>query len=388
MVALLAKLFIKNASDYRDPKVRKAYGILCSVLGIVLNLCLSAAKCIAGWLSGSIAITADAMNNLSDAASSLITLLGFWFAGKAPDPEHPFGHGRMEYLAGLAVSVLILWMGLELLISSVKTLLHPEPVEGSLPVLLVLGASILVKGYMFLYHRAVAKKIDSAAMKATAADSVSDAISTLVVLLCTLLSVYFGMKVDGICGILVSVLILRTGFESAKDTISPLLGEPPSKEMVMQIETLVLSHEKIVGVHDLIVHNYGPGRVMISLHAEVPANEDIFVLHDLIDNVERELSEAFFCEAVIHMDPIAVDDKAVSAMHAALVRIIHSVHTEISIHDFRMVEGPTHTNLIFDVCVPFSFSMTDAALKQAISEAVTAQFPHCYTVIKVDKSYV
>lgn len=388
MVKLLARLFIRNHTDYRDLAVRKAYGVLCSVLGIVLNLCLTAAKLAAGLLSGSVAVAADAFNNLSDAASSLITLLGFWLGGKAPDPEHPFGHGRAEYLAGLAVSVLILWMGIELLTTSVKALFAPAEVALSVPAVILLGISVLVKLYMFCYHRSVGKKIDSAAMQATAADSISDAISTVVVLASTLLSASFGWNIDGICGILVSLLILRAGLTSAKETVSPLLGQPPSKELVEEIQKTVLSHETIVGVHDLVVHNYGPGRMMISLHAEVPANKDVFLLHDLIDNVERQLCEKFRCEAVIHMDPIAVDDKVVSAMQAAVVKIVRTIHDDISLHDFRMVEGPTHTNLIFDVCVPFSFPMKDAALKQAIEETVRAQFPHCYAVIKIDKAYV
>lgn len=388
MVGLLAKLCIRNHTAYKDPAVRKGYGILCSVMGIVLNLCLTAVKLIAGFLSGSVAVIADGINNLSDAASSLITLLGFWLGGKAPDPEHPFGHGRMEYLAGLAVSVLILWMGVELLISSVKALFVPSEVVLSLPTLILLGISVPIKLYMYFYHRSIGKKIESAAMLATATDSVSDAVSTLVVLVSTVLSAVMGWKIDGICGILVSVLILRAGFSSAKETVSPLLGQPPSKELVEEIHTMVLSHDKIVGMHDMVVHNYGPGRMMISLHAEVPANEDIFLLHDLIDNVERQLCEHFSCEAVIHMDPIAVDDKVVSAMHAAVAGIVHSVHPAISMHDFRMVEGPTHTNLIFDVCVPFSFAMKDNELKTAIEEAITAQFPHCFAVIKIDKAYV
>ncbi len=388
MVGILAKLCIKNHMDYRDLQVRKGYGMLCSVLGIVLNLLLTAVKMIAGIFSGSVAVVADAVNNLSDAASSLITLLGFWLGGKAPDPEHPFGHGRMEYLAGLAVSVLILYMGVELLTSSVKSLFTPVDVVISVPTMILLCVSVPIKLYMFFYHRSIGQKIDSAAMQATAMDSVSDAISTTVVIISTILSATLGWNIDGICGVLVSLLILRAGFTSAKDTISPLLGQPPSKELVEEIHTMVLSHDMIVGMHDMVIHNYGPGRMMISLHAEVPANEDIFLLHDMIDNVERELSEHFACEAVIHMDPIAVDDKAVSAMHAAVARIIKTVHNDISMHDFRMVEGPTHTNLIFDVCVPFAFSMKDAELTAAIEQAITEQFPHCYAVIKVDKAYV
>ncbi len=388
MVGILAKLCIKNPMDYHDLQVRKGYGILCSVLGIVLNLLLVTVKMIAGVFSGSVAVVADAVNNLSDAASSLITLLGFWLGGKAPDPEHPFGHGRMEYLAGLAVSVLILYMGMELLTSSVKSLLAPVAVVLSVPTMILLCISVPIKLYMFFFHRSIGKKIDSPAMQATAMDSISDVISTTVVIVSTVLSATFGWNIDGICGILVSLLILRAGFTSAKDTISPLLGQPPSKELVEEIHQMVLSHEMIVGVHDMVIHNYGPGRMMISLHAEVPANGDIFLLHDMIDNVERELSAHFACDAVIHMDPIAVDDKAISAMRVAVAKIIGTIHNDITMHDFRMVEGPTHTNLIFDVCVPFAFPMKDAELKFAIEQAIVEQFPHCCAVIKVDKAYV
>ena len=388
MIFLLAKRFIKNYQDYAQPPVRKGYGILCSVVGILLNILLGIAKFVAGTLSGSIAITADATNNLSDAASSLITLIGFWFSGKAPDPEHPFGHGRIEYLAGLAVSMLILWMGADLGISSIKKLFHPEEIEGGAVVIIILAASILVKLYMWYYNKQTAKKIDSAAMSATAADSISDAVSTLVVLVCTILAITTGLHADGICGIFVSVLILRTGIEAAKDTISPLLGEPPTKEFVESIEKLVLSDEKVVGVHDLVVHNYGPGRLMISLHAEVPGNEDIFLLHDSIDNIERELAEKFQCEAVIHMDPIAVNDEAVAAMRRAVSEEIKKIDEIITIHDFRMVQGPTHTNLIFDAVVPFSFHLSDDELKAEIDRHITENFEHCFAVVKIDKSYV
>lgn len=388
MIGILAKLCIKNHTDYRDLQVRKGYGMLCSVLGIVLNLLLVIVKMIAGIFSGSVAVVADAVNNLSDAASSLITLLGFWLGGKAPDPEHPFGHGRMEYLAGLGVSVLILYMGVELLTSSVQSLFSPVVVVLSLPTMILLCISVPIKLYMFFYHHSIGKKIDSAAMQATAVDSISDAISTIVVIVSTVLSATLGWNIDGICGILVSLLILRAGFTSAKDTISPLLGQPPSKELVEEIHRMVLSHEMIVGVHDMVIHNYGPGRMMISLHAEVPANGDIFLLHDMIDNVERELSAHFSCDAVIHMDPIAVDDKAISAMRGAVAKIINTVHSDITMHDFRMVEGPTHTNLIFDICIPFAFPIKDADLKSAIEQAIAEQFPHCRAVIKVDKAYV
>lgn len=387
MITLLSKWLIRDYSSYSKPSVRKGYGMLCSIVGIILNILLGIAKFAAGTLSGSVAITADATNNLSDAASSMITLLGFWFSSKAPDLEHPFGHGRIEYLAGLAVSMLILWMGGELGISSVKKLFHPEEVSGGLLVLVILSVSILVKLYMWFYNRQIAKKIESSAMAATAADSLSDAISTLVVLVCTVIAMTTGLHLDGICGIFVSILILRTGWEAAKDTISPLLGEPPSKELVSSIEQLVLSHKEVVGMHDLIIHDYGPGRMMISLHAEVRGNEDIFMLHDTIDNIERKLAETFQCEAVIHMDPIAADDEAVAAMRRAVAAEVQKIDEIITIHDFRMVQGPTHTNLIFDVVVPFAFSKKDDELRKEIEERISAAFEQCFAVIKIDKSY-
>ncbi len=387
MIELLAKRWIRNYKSYQDPDVRKGYGMLCSIVGIVLNVLLCAVKFFAGTISGSIAITADALNNLSDAASSLITLIGFWFAGKAPDPEHPFGHGRIEYLAGLAVSMLILWMGADLALTSVKKLFYPEPVTGGWLVSVILVISILGKLYMYYYNHTTAKKIDSAAMEATAADSRSDALSTLVVLVCTMITVLTGLKIDGICGIFVSLLILKTGFDAAKDTISPLLGQPPTKELVQEIHQLVLAHEEIVGMHDLVVHDYGPGRMMISLHAEVSGNEDIYLLHDVIDNVERELSEHFRCEAVIHMDPIAVDDEAVLAMRLAVAQAMREIDPVITIHDFRMVQGPTHTNLIFDAVVPYGFRLSDAALTAEIHQYIAEKFPHCFAVVKIDKDY-
>lgn len=388
MISLLAKRLIPNYTAYSEPAVRRGYGVLCSVVGIVLNLLLCGVKFLAGTLSGAIAITADALNNLSDAASSCVTLLGFWLGGKAADSAHPFGHGRYEYLAGLGVSVLILWMGVELGISSVRKLFAPSDVTSGWLVPVILGISALVKLYMYYYNHRIARNIASAAMEATAADSRSDALSTLVVLVSTLVTAYTGLRIDGICGIFVSLLILRTGYEAARDTISPLLGQPPSRELVAEITGLVLAQEEIVGMHDLLVHDYGPGRMMISLHAEVRGDRDIFLLHDVIDQTERALAERFSCDAVIHMDPIAVDDAVVSQMRKAVAAVLEQLDPVITMHDFRMVQGHTHTNLIFDVVVPFSFRMTDAELKTAIERHIAEHFTCCYAIVKIDKSYL
>ena len=275
MISFLSRLLIQNREQVNDPEVRRRYGILCGAVGICLNILLFAGKFIAGTLAASIAITADAINNLSDAGSSLITLIGFKLAGHAPDPDHPFGHGRIEYISGLVVSFLIILMGVELLKSSVDKILHPAPVEGGVLVVVILAVSIAVKIYMYLYNRSIGRRIDSAAMKATAADSLSDTAATAVVLAATLIGQCTGVMIDGWCGILVAAFILYSGINAAKDTISPLLGQPPEEAFVKQIEQIVMSHEEVQGMHDLIVHDYGPGRVMISLHAEVPAPGDI-----------------------------------------------------------------------------------------------------------------
>lgn len=384
MISILAKYFIKP--DAEDP--RKAYGILCGLVGILLNLLLFAGKFFAGWLSGSIAITADAFNNLSDAGSSLVTLLGFQLAGQKPDPHHPFGHGRMEYLSGLAVAMFILFMGFELGKSSLSKILHPQSVDSSPLVIAILCVSIAVKLYMAFYNRSIGKKIDSAAMEATAADSLSDSLATAAVLLATLVAHFTGLLIDGWCGLLVAVFILWSGFNAAKDTINPLLGTPPTKELVESIEALVLSYPDVLGIHDLLVHDYGPGRRMVSLHAEVDAGGDILFLHDEIDNIERHLQSELHCQAVIHMDPVVTDDKEVFDVKQSVTKLVHAIDPAITLHDFRMVTGPTHTNVIFDVVVPFGYPLSDEALVQAIQEKVQTLDGNYFAVVTVDKSYV
>ncbi|MBO5242382.1 MAG: cation transporter [Lachnospiraceae bacterium] len=386
MVTLLTKLFIKKEGK-EEQQVRKAYGTLCSILGIFLNVCLFAGKYVAGFVSGSIAIMADAFNNLSDAGSSFITLIGFVFAGKKPDSDHPFGHGRIEYLSGLGVAFLIMLMGVELGKSSVKKIRHPEVVELSALSIAILLVSILVKLYMAYYNRSIGKKIASEAMKATATDSLSDAVSTTVVLLAMLFLHFTNINIDGYCGLLVAILILLAGFNAAKDTISPLLGQAPEPEFVEQIEQIVTAHEEVVGIHDLIVHDYGPGRVMISLHAEVPGDGDIFVLHDVIDLIERELEQKLHCDATIHMDPIDMNNEAVSQKKAEVVALINAMEEDLTIHDFRMVVGNTHTNLIFDVVVPAGYKKSEEKLVEQIEQLVQEKWPECFTVIKVDHAY-
>ena len=388
MISLLAKLLIPNRENYEDPKVRGAYGFLCGAVGIFLNVLLFAAKYLAGALTGSIAVTADAFNNLSDAGSSVITLLGFKLAAKKPNRDHPYGHGRFEYISGLIVSMAILLMGFELGKSAVEKLFHPEPIQFSVISVVILAGSMLVKLYMAAYNRGIGRRIHSVALTATGSDSLSDVCATGVVLAVTLIEHFFGVQIDAYAGIGVSLLILWVGLKSAKETTDPLLGKAPEPEFVKKIEEIVGEYPEIVGMHDLMVHDYGAGRRVISLHAEVPGNEDIFLLHDSIDNIERELAQKFQCEAVIHMDPIAADDEAVAAMRRAVAEEIRKIDEIITIHDFRMVQGPTHTNLIFDAVVPFSFCLSDDELKAEIDRHITEKFDHCYAVVKIDKSYV
>ena len=387
MISLLAKLFIKDYTNVTDSKVREAYGVLCGGMGIALNILLFLGKFLAGTLSGSIAITADAFNNLSDAGSSFITLIGFKLGSQKPDPEHPFGHGRMEYLSGLAVAVLIIVMAVELFKSSFDKILHPEVLECSAVIVLILIASIAVKIYMAIYNHSVGRKIQSAAMGATAKDSMSDTVATTVVLIATLVGAIWGVPIDGYCGVLVSILIFMAGFGAIKDTVGPLLGTAPEKEFVDKIEEIVMSHDIVKGMHDLVVHDYGPGRVMISLHAEVPHTEDILVIHDEIDNIEEELGDKLNCEAVIHMDPIIVDDEKVNEVKEYVCKIVHQVGEELNFHDFRMVSGNSHTNLIFDVVVPFKYKMSDEVIKKAIQEAIWVNYPRYNAVIHIDHAY-
>ena len=387
MLSLLSRIFIKDHTNYKDPEVRTRYGLLCSALGIALNVLLFAGKYIAGVLSGSVAIAADAINNLSDAGSSLISLFGFRMAAKKPDPDHPFGHGRIEYLAGLAVSVLIILMGVELARSSVEKIISPEPVIPGIVSLLILLASIAVKVYMGIYNRAVSRKIDSAAMAATAADSFSDTVATAVVFVSMLVNYFADINIDGYVGVAVALFIVRAGILAAKDTISPLLGQAPSPELVESIEKTVMADPVVCGIHDLIVHDYGPGRLIVSLHAEVDGSGDIYELHDAIDNIERDLKRELNCIAVVHMDPIDLRDEATAAAREAVAEMVRGIDERISIHDFRMVPGKTHTNYIFDAVLPMDMAISDEEAEKMIETAVSEQFPKCYGVVNVDRSY-
>lgn len=388
MIEFLARVFIRHRDGLSPSALRQAYGQLCGAVGIGLNLLLFAGKLFAGTISCSIAITADAFNNLSDAGSSVVTLLGFRLAGRKPDPEHPFGHGRMEYISGLAVAGLILLMGVELGKSSLKKILSPEEIVSSPLVLAILAVSVAVKLYMFYYNRSIGKKIKSAAMSATATDSLSDAVSTTAVLIATLVGQFTGLNIDGWVGLLVALFILFSAYKAAKETLSPLLGQTPDPEFVERIEQIVLSYPEVLNIHDLIVHDYGPGRMMISLHAEVSADGDLLQLHDVIDNAEHRLKKELGCMAVIHMDPIITNDAHTDALRMAVAEKVKTIDPRLTIHDFRTVPGPTHTNLIFDVVVPYDVKLTADEVRRRIGALVKELDENYFAVVQVDNSYV
>ena len=385
MITLLSKLFIPNYHDYDVPEVRSKYGMLCGAAGIVFNLFLFIIKFTAGILSHSIAITADAFNNLSDAGSSLIALFGFRLASSKPDIDHPYGHGRIEYLAGLMVSALIIFMGYELLTSSVNRIIRPEATTYSPLVFGILIVSILVKFYMFIFNNSVGRKINSSTLMATGTDSLSDVISTSAVLGCSLISHFFHINLEGWCGMIVGLLILYAGYQAARETISPLLGKAPDPELVAQIKELVLSGEGVLGIHDLMVHDYGPGRLFISLHAEVPADGDTLALHDSIDNIERTLGEKLHCKAVIHMDPICNTDEETIRYREEMNAYLKTLSDKLSLHDFRIVKGPTHTNLIFDVLSPYDCPISDEELLTTLKKHIASLEGNFYGVITLDK---
>ena len=388
MITLLARLFIKDRDKVADAAVRRAYGMLCSLTGIGLNVLLFLGKYLAGRLSGSIAMTADAFNNLSDAGSSVITLLGFRMAAKKPDLGHPFGHGRIEYLSGVAVSIIIIVVGVQLGLESIDKIMNPQPVDAGLLPMLVLVASICVKGYMFAYNRGIGRKINSPGMAATAMDSLSDSIATSVVLISMLLSRFAGVNADGWGGIAVACFIIFSGFKAAKETLSPLLGNPPDPQLVHDITNIVLSHSEVVNVHDLIVHDYGPGRLMVSLHAEVPGNGDIYALHDTIDTIEYELSSKLGCDAVIHMDPVSPDGTKTAHMRDELAEAAKSIDPRLSIHDFRIVDGPTHTNVIFDAVLPNDSKLTEEEAVAQLETLVHILWQNSHPKVHIDRPFV
>ena len=388
MTDFLVRHLVRDHENVQDPAVRERYGVMSGGVGIFLNLLLSLGKFFAGVLTGSIAVTADAFNNLSDAGSSVVTLVGFKLAGQKADDGHPFGHGRIEYLAGLLVSLLILMVGVELGKTSIEKIIRPEEVAFSLVTVIILICSILVKLWMCLFNRKLGRRINSAAMEATATDSLSDVVATSAVLAGTLIGHFARVNIDGWIGVVVAIFILRAGWGAAKDTLNPLLGTAPEPELVKAIQQLVLSHEQVVGMHDLVIHDYGPGRRMCSFHAEVPEDKDIMDAHDAIDHIEREIQEKFGIETTVHMDPIATGDSEVARLREQVAELVREIDPDMSIHDFRLTRGPQHSNLIFDVVVPHRCRLTDEKVRQRITDTVRRVVPGCYVVLQLDRSYV
>lgn len=385
MSELLLRLFVpKGGAD--DPAVRSRCGLLSGITGIVLNILLVAGKLTVGIIAGSVAIIADAVNNFSDAASSVITLIGFKLAGQKPDKEHPFGHGRIEYVAGLIVSVLIIFMGFELAWSSVEKIITPERTVFSYAAMGVLIAAILIKVWLFYFNRKIAKRINSPSIAATATDSLSDVVATGVVLAALIAGQFTDFPIDGVAGVIVAIFIFKSGWGAVKSTQAPLLGRPMSKELADAIDKLALEHEDILGIHDLVYHDYGPGRAIVTFHAEVPANGDLTQTHEMIDHVEREIREKFGIEAVIHMDPIVVDGDT-EEMRTLIEGIVKEIAPEATIHDLRIAEWDKIRNVYFDVILPYGIADTDEAAAEKIRQAVK-QRSGFNAVIHIDHPFI
>ena len=388
MSKLLVRLFIKNYNDTKNPTVREKYGYLGSVTGIIVNIILALAKYLIGTVTHSIAITADAINNFSDSVSCVITLISFKMANIKPDKEHPFGHGRIEYVAALIVGFFVELMGYELIKSSIEKIKNPEAVVFSVPAAIVLVISIGGKLWLAIFNRYLGKKIESAAMSAVFTDCIGDITATTVTLVALILSIFTDLPIDGYMGILVSVFILYAGFGILKESIGIILGRPPSKELVDELVAFIMSHDEILGIHDLVIHSYGETRIFASVHTEIAADGDMLQAHDTIDTIEKNVMDKFGIELVIHMDPIVTNDEKVEKHYQIVHKIIKEIDDELDMHDFRVVEGPTHTNLIFDVVIPHRYKMSDAELKDVITQQVKAVNSGYCLVITVDNCYI
>ncbi len=395
MFRFLTKIFIKDYDNVSDPRVREKYGRLSGIVGLILNALLCASKIVVGTLTGAISVVSDGINNLSDGASSLITLIGFKLSAKKPDKEHPFGHGRMEYFAGLFVSVIILFVAFELLTESITNIVNgtaPSYENGVVRIvtICVLSASILVKFWMAMFNRYCGKKINSVAMRATVMDSLSDCVSTSVVLVCCILSnVVKNVPVDAIAGIVVSLFIGYTGVQSIRSILDLLLGKAPDPVLVKEIADYVSGYDKqIVGVHDLVVHDYGPGRKMITVHVEVPAEGNMVELHEIVDNIERGLAENYNCLATIHMDPVVTTSERVNMLKAECTKIVKSIDPDFALHDFRIVDGKSHANLIFDVVMTRESKLSEKEVRSLIAEKLREFDPTLNPVVEFDYSFV
>ncbi|MCL1990477.1 MAG: cation diffusion facilitator family transporter [Defluviitaleaceae bacterium] len=387
MIDFLSKKFVKNHDQYEDPKVRSVYGILCSVVGIVLNLIMAIFKLLFGMIGGSMTLLADGFNNLSDVASHLATLFGFIFSIKSRDKEHPFGHGRLEYLMGLLISVLILFVGLQLLWGAIHQIFSPEPIFFSWSAIVVLGFSILLKYGMGKLNMTIGTKINSSALMAAGRDSKIDMLSTLVTLISLIASLYTTWPIDGIFAIFLSVIIIKTGYDIAKETITSLLGAPPDETLLVELADFVLTYERILGTHDLMIHEYGPGKKYLTLHVEVNKNEEMMAIHDVIDQIERDIDETFNMKATIHLDPVDLDDALTYEMKKFISIMVKAINPAYSIHDFRIRQSSQAFLLIFDLMIPAADGTPHAELKLRIDDLVKAYNPQCETLIEIDHSY-
>lgn len=388
MTSLLIRLFIKNYKDTTDLEVRENYGKFAGLMGIITNIILFGIKITAGLMTRSIAIVADAVNNLSDSGSSLVTLIGFKISGKPADEQHPYGHARMEYISGLIVSFIILLLGVQLIINSVNKIIHPEMAEFSIIAVFILVVSVLIKLWQSLFYRRIGKIINSNTLIATSMDSRNDILATSSVLVATIISRLTGFNLDGYMGVVVALFIMISGIRLVLDTISPLLGTAPNKDMVDMIYSKILSYDGIIGLHDLNVHNYGAGKYFASVHCEVSAEQDIMISHDIIDNIERDFLNNDNIHLVIHLDPIVTNDSRTNSLKNAVENIIAGISPEITMHDFRVVIGISHSNLIFDIVVPFNFKWADEKLIKMVSEKVQAMDSSYYAVVTVDHNYI
>lgn len=387
MTKFLIQKFIKNPDDINNLKVRRNYGTLSSVVGIICNVFLFILKYIMGTLSGSISVVSDAFNNLSDSAGCMVTLLGYKLASKPADKDHPFGHGRMEYLTALTIAVLILIVAFELFRNSVNKIIHPEKLTFSLIVLISLLVSILIKLWMSFFNAFLGKKINSSVMLATAKDSRTDVIATSATCIAVISSLYTNLPVDGIMGLVVSLFIFKSGIDIVKDTVDNLLGKPVDSDIVYAIKEMIGESDKIIGIHDLVVHNYGPGNMIGSLHAEVKSNEDFVFVHDMIDEFERRIHKELNILMTIHMDPIETDNEQVNLSLDMIRNIILDIDPCLQIHDFRLVAGDTHTNLIFDIVVPYDCKYNNDDIKELIDKQLDKMEDNYYTVITFDREY-
>lgn len=388
MTDILIKIFIKDYRNIKSPQVRAKYGTLSGCVGIAVNIILTVVKFIIGSITGSIAITGDALNNLSDAGSSAISLLGFKLSSKPADKEHPYGHGRLEYVCGMGVAVVIMFMGYELIKSSIQKIITPEKTVFSWVAVIVLAVSILGKLWLAIFNKQIGKRIDSGTVDAVVTDSISDIAATTASIFSLILSNYFTLPFDGIFGIIVSGFVIFAGIGVFRGTLSSLLGQPPTQETVEDIQNRILAYPGILGVHDLIVHDYGPGRCFVTAHAEVSSETDIMESHDLLDVIEQDIKEQTGFIVTLHMDPLVENDEKIRAAKNMINEIIKAIDEKLSIHDFRLVSGPHHTNLIFDLVVPFSVTTDSGYIISTINEQLQQKDKQYHAVITVDRSYI